>query len=170
MSAMTHCQWAAGYHGNRTSEHSRPDHVATFHGTFQLCPCVVPIHRASVNHCVCVCLSVDQGRKVCGEDVNSAWITSHVVFHCVNQGYILGQWPIFYYDFCLYTCAVWYIEGCIWSCNVSIVWDQNPTVTIPHSFLTITMYNTVVIIGQIKTQTNTKDWWSRYPGFCWSLS
>lgn len=132
MSAMTHCQWAAGYHGNRTSEHSRPDHVVTFHGTFQLKPMCCP-HSQSQCNSFCVCLSADQGRKVCvcEKSVNSVWITSQVVFHCVNQGYILGQWPIFYYDFCLYTCAVWYI-GCVWSCDVYIVRDQNPTVTIPH--------------------------------------
>lgn len=132
MSAMTHCQWAAGYHGNRTSEHSRPDHVVTFHGTFQLKPMCCP-HSQSQCNSFCVCLSADQGREVCvcEKSVNSVWITSQVVFHCVNQGYILGQWPIFYYDFCLYTCAVWYI-GCVWSCDVYIVRDQNPTVTIPH--------------------------------------
>lgn len=96
-------------------------------------PCVVPIHRASVIHFVCVCPRTKEERCVCvcEKSVNSVWITSQVVFHCVNQGYILGQWPIFYYDFCLYTCAVWYI-GCVWSCDVYIVRDQNPTVTIPH--------------------------------------
>lgn len=64
MSAMTHCQWAAGYHGNRTSEHSRPDHVVTFHGTFQLKPMCCP-HSQSQCNSLCVCLSADQGRKVC---------------------------------------------------------------------------------------------------------
>uniref|UniRef100_K1QSX3 Uncharacterized protein n=1 Tax=Magallana gigas TaxID=29159 RepID=K1QSX3_MAGGI len=62
MSAMTHCQWAAGYHGNRTSEHSRPDHVVTFHGTFQLKPMCCP-HSQSQCNSFCVCLSADQGRK-----------------------------------------------------------------------------------------------------------